>query len=450
MASKKVWTLGFSKECITPTDYKEHKYYSAGYIGGCRITEILNDTYVRAIYIDDNSGNGGVAIAVVDCVGMTNLEVLDIRARLEDFKNSTNIREINVLFTHCHSAPDTFGLWGKLPRSGVVKHYNEIIKDLAAKAVQDAYNNRKSGKLYIGEVETEGLMEDTREPIVFDNRLTRIRFEPADKSLDFFIIHLPVHPEVLGPRNPKSSPDFPAYMGEYIGEKTGSDFIFINGAIGGQIVCPGLDEIYAKTVDNVEECKKFGIRAGEYALSIEQERELAPNLVNIRKEIKIPICNIKFVLAHHFKLIRNKVEKISRKDRKPKSTRYVINSELGYMEIGDVKIMLVPGELYPELAMGGFLDKDNSANGYDMEVKTLYDIMGDGRKMIFGLANDEVGYIIPANDYCLHKKLPYIIDGYDRLGRKHYEETNCTGVYTAETILNEAEVLLNDYKKGDK
>ena len=255
----KKWVIGFDKKVITPDDYDKYKYYSAGYYSGYRITEILNDTFVRALWIDDSSGKGGVAIAVIDCVGMTNYYVNKIRERLSEFKKKSNARAINILFTHCHSAPDTFGLWGKLPKSGVVAHYNDKIVELTAKAIENAYNNRLEGKLFVGETETEGLLEDTREPIVFDSNLTRLRFSPDNKSNDLYIIHLGVHPEVLGPKNPKSSPDFPAFMGEYIFEKTGNDFIFINGAIGGQIVCPGLDEIFAKTVDNVEEfgCKSW-------------------------------------------------------------------------------------------------------------------------------------------------------------------------------------------------
>lgn len=38
------WIMGFDKKIVTPSDYKEVSYYSAGYAGGCRCTDVLDDT----------------------------------------------------------------------------------------------------------------------------------------------------------------------------------------------------------------------------------------------------------------------------------------------------------------------------------------------------------------------------------------------------------------------
>ena len=432
------WILGFDKCVVTPTDFEQVNYYSAGYAGGCRCTEVLDDMYVRSFWLDDNSGKGGVAFAVVDCVGMSNKDVLDIRAKLKEFSKFVKNRGINILFTHCHSAVDTQGLWGKLPKTGRVPHYMEEFKTKIAKSIVSAYTNRKTGKLFTGDIVTEGLLEDSREPIVMDNKLTRITFRPDDGKAPVTLVHFAVHPEVLGGNNPLISADFPAYMGKYIEENIGGEFVYINGAIGGLITCPGLDAIFAKTVDNVLTCKEYGINVGKYVEAVENEIELPAELQFLNRNILVPVGNIKFVLARKFKLVTNEVIKV-----KNKSYKYAAPSELGYLSLGNfLRILLVPGELYSEIAMGGYLDVEKSANSFEMTGKTLFEMMPEGKKLIFGLANDEIGYIIPANDFCLDKKWPYFKEGIDKQGERHYEETNSIGNLAAETILNESAKLL--------
>ena len=65
---------------------------------------------------------------------------------------------------------------------------------------------------------------------------------------------------------------------------------------------------------------------------------------------------------------------------------------------------------------------------------------------VIGLCNDELGYIIPDNDFLLNDAMPYINSANDRFDRNHYEETNSTGRNTARTLLEEFEELINSTK----
>ncbi len=437
------WILGFNKTIVTPTDYKQYEYYSAGYAGGCRCTDVLDDMYVRSVWLDDNSGKGGIFLSVIDCVGMSNHDVLDIRQKLAFFLKNINCRGVNIIFTHCHSAVDTQGLWGKLPKTGRVDHYMELLKNKIAASITQAYAARREGRLFWGDIKTEGLLEDTRAPMVFDDKLTKITFKPDDGAASVTLVHFAVHPEVLGGNNPLISADFPAYMGKVLEERTGGEFVYFTGAIGGLITCPGLDDIFNNRVDNVETCKSYGFKAAEFALSIDNEKEITPSLEYVNRNIRIPVSNIKFVLARKAGLISNDVIKV-----KGEQYKYCVPSELGYLSLGnEVNIMLVPGELYSEIAMGGYLDSTHSATGKEMTGGTIFEMMPDGKKLIFGLCNDEVGYIIPDNDFFLHPRLPYISIGIDRFGEDHYEETNSIGKYAAQTILNESRNLFNERRK---
>ena len=99
-------------------------------------------------------------------------------------------------------------------------------------------------------------------------------------------------------------------------------------------------------------------------------------------------------------------------------------------------MFLIPGELFPEFYNGEFLSAEESANGTEADYTPLIKMTDIKNNFVIGLCNDELGYIIPKNDFYLHEKTAYINAATDRLERRHYEETNSVGPRTAETILD--------------
>ena len=63
--------------------------------------------------------------------------------------------------------------------------------------------------------------------------------------------------------------------------------------------------------------------------------------------------------------------------------------------------------IFPELVFGGALSAEESGTGNGPEVNPdlLCDITGDKDILIFGLANDELGYVLPPNDFSNSSKL---------------------------------------------
>ena len=124
-----------------------------------------------------------------------------------------------------------------------------------------------------------------------------------------------------------------------------------------------------------------------------------------------------------------------------------MKSEINYFEIDTLKILMLPCEIFPELVYGGYLPAEESATGYGAEINPtpLQKIVGDD-VMIIGLANDELGYVLPPNDYILNEDAPYFENARDIHDRRHYEETNSTGRNTARTILNETDKLIASVK----
>lgn len=438
------WTVGFAKEILTPDDVEKGTYYIAGYNTNNPAKSVLDDMYAKAVYLDDNSGRGGVVICAIDCVGISRKDINDIRKIVIESGKIPGIKSINICSTHSHSAIDTQGLWGKnFLSDGKNEEFMNSLKEKTANAIISAYNARKDGNLYFGTAETGTLLTDTRTPDDFDSTLTRIRFAPADGSEDTYIVNLACHAECLGARTTVVSADFPAYMEKEIVSQTGgANVVFINGAIGGLITCEKLDEVLRNFELGLEYVKEFGEDVGEIVMSVNNETALSP-AVNVKTEaIEISCDNTALILVRLLGVLNNDIAK-------DEDGNISIISEVSYMELGNkqIGIYMIPGELSPELESGNFLSAEASANKTEAKYKSLSEMTQCEHNFVLGLCNDELGYIIPENDFYLHEWLPYFNNAVDESGRKHYEETNSLGPQAAGTILEAMDELIGSVKE---
>ena len=122
-----------------------------------------------------------------------------------------------------------------------------------------------------------------------------------------------------------------------------------------------------------------------------------------------------------------------------------LKTELSYFEFGDeVKLLMVPCEIFPELVFGGYLSAEESGTkeGPEANPTPLAEIAEDENLLIFGLSNDEIGYVLPPNDFLLDETAPYFEIPRDHLNRRHYEETNSLGPKTAQSIADTFEKMI--------
>ena len=434
---EKKWLVGFDKQIITPQDWQKTPYYLAGYDRGVRATGVLDDIYVRSVFLKDSFSDGGVVLAVIDCVGICNKDINEIRTEVKKKLNTNSEISINVMATHVHASPDTQGLWGKGIKCGINKNHMKRLKSISVECILNSINNIKPGNLFFGKVLTENMILDNRLPFVHDDHLVRIRFVPDDNSPDLYILNIGCHPELLGDKNTKISADWPAYCGKTIYEATGAEFVYFQGA-NGAITSEGLSEVYEGKLSSEPTMKAYGKKMGEYALSVKNESSIDVEISIRCVERILPVVNKTFTFASKLRLVKNDVIKVDALNYKR-----AVKTEVSLLTIGNIKVLLVPGELFPELALGGFFPAEESATGNDYEYQTLYDMMGEGEKLIFGLANDEIGYIIPDNDFYISEKNPYAFWAIpnDKHGRAHYEETTGSGPFAAEMMREAVEQL---------
>jgi hypothetical protein len=149
------------------------------------------------------------------------------------------------------------------------------------------------------------------------------------------------------------------------------------------------------------------------------------------KLVHFPVSNPLFLMASKIGLFSG------RKPMKNGGTE----SPVGYLRFSRgrravVEAALVPGELYPELSVGGAVC-DPNADLPDAPVeKPLKKMLSAPYRMLFGLANDEIGYILPKCQW--DEKPPYTFGA----TKRWYGEVNSTGPEAAPLLAAAFEELL--------
>ncbi|MBO5896949.1 MAG: hypothetical protein J6Q83_06590 [Clostridia bacterium] len=323
------WHLGYANASLIPDDYDNGTYYIGGYIapenGFTNVVEGIaeipglgkDDMKVRTIAINDGSGKGTVLFATIDCIGITNADIKDIRALLADFAAANNIVAINVASTHTHSCIDTEGLWtrnlaklasnglnsgfgtGEELQQGTNPEYMAFLKEKVADTLIAAFYDLKPGTLTyaikdIGEDYFQNKNRPTSGQIIeFDENgniiadgkrkiamteIHRFVFTPDDEAArPTMMLNIAAHPDVAGlPTESNSgreiSGDYVFYCGQLL-DKAGYNFMFFQGSIAGIYMSRGATGDNVETFQRVEESQRYGQELARILLSMNLTEE---------------------------------------------------------------------------------------------------------------------------------------------------------------------------------
>lgn len=417
-AVSEYWSAGFARRVLTPDDIDETRYFLGGFLKfpAQEATGVVDDLCVRAVVLDDNSGRGASAFAWIDGIGFMNADIKDIREKLADITGNGKLISIDVGSTHAHSAVDTQGLWGNIPKSGRNQEYIDSVVQKTADAIREAYNNRSEGTLYYSSKACPSMFYDGRNPYSIDDKIHLFRFVPnADGKKEIYIANFGAHPINLGWSNTEISGDFPYYIEKEVTTEKNADFIFIQGAIGGAIHADmGPQNGIPEDLTSFEKMKEYSNVVADILYELAEKGEVVEPVLNVKHaQVDFEVNNFIFLLVASADLCNVTPFK--------EDGKVYLSSEIGYVEIGkNIKIVEAPGEALPELVYGGFYSADEAYNGteYPYEgIATCFD--EDDEVLVFGLCNDAVGYIVPDNDYSSSGD------------EGHYEETVSTGSKSA-------------------
>ena len=452
------WSLGQSNLSLVPENWEDYNLFLGGFISEQNfftndVREVLDDMQVRVIALNDGSGRGTAVFATIDSIGVSNGDIRHIRGLLNEFAAENNINSINLFATHAHSGIDTQGLWTDIFRkwpknifsafTGITKaeqgtdpEYMEFFYEKVCQAITEAVDSMAEGTMTFARKDIgEKYFSNKNRPSAssLDTELKRFVFTPDDETVTpTIIVNMSAHPDVVGlateddpTKGHGISGDYIYYIGETI-NNAGYNFMFFNGSIAGIYI----GRISAKADLRVDIAANYGREIGKMVLGMTMSEEeiladeylMSLNLTEEQidghnytpwyegweaaQEIQLdPILNIKLatVEIHVTNPVIQAAGKLGVVNYiiKKSQGNYYVTTEVGYMEMGkDVKIAFVPGEICTDLVYGGNqLTAAGSVHNKDYDGKTLCEIFGDD-VIIFGIANDAVGYIVPENDYC--------------------------------------------------
>lgn len=434
------WSMGYANASILTGNEMDGKHYVGGSLSleDKVVSEIYDDLLARTVVMSDNSGRGKVAFVSVDAYGISSTDVRAIRASLADFCEANDIVSLNISVLHQHSAVDTLGMNGSIlkalgnagkadPVNGINDEYMANMTAKIRETLEEAVADMTAGVLFRGSADFSEFVNDKRDPQVLDAEFDRFRFVPLDGSKEIWFTTSAIHCVGNGAGGTEITGDYPYYMEQYINETYNADFIMILTAQQGT----GQDWDAVEVPEGAttpEGLTIYGQALAERFASINNETIVAPLLNIAHKETFYTITNQILVFAGKMGLITNSVV--------VDGDNYQVVSEIGYMELGtDLAVLLVPGEIAAELVYGGCLGADKSWTGTEWTYAPIADMVGDREVVVFGITNDQIGYIIPDNDYMAllepsNKSLELV----------------ATGNTTASTMVKDFEALIGSVK----
>jgi hypothetical protein len=256
-----------------------------------------------------------------------------------------------------------------------------------------------------GSVHVPGVSKNARDPEIIDDELTVLQWLGEDNRPFATLMDFPCHPEVLWEKNPHITSDYPGFLRQIVESQTGAPCIFFSGALGGMMTPDVVDHSFEEAAEMGRRLVEAGLRLMDQTQKVEIE-QLAFGFQ--RQAFSVRLQNPLFKIAIRRGLLPE-----------PRDRHGRISTETSLIQIGNCWIVTVPGELLPKLGLA---------------IKSKLRAAGAGVTCIIGLANDELGYILPKEDY------RYPLNPLNP--KEHYEETMSISKEIGPKLMEAVEKLL--------
>jgi hypothetical protein len=387
---------------ITPA-LDKGKVWMAGFNTGRPALGVHDPLWARALSIRTGDKDRVVLVAL-DLIGMLHYQ---IRLIQDAASEATHVppERILVCCTHVHSGPDTLGLWGSMPGfSGLNPDYMKTLREKVAEAVKHAVENEREARLTCAQASAAGFIRDSRDPKILDENVEALLFRSAkDDAPLAVLVEVACHPEGMGRKNQQLTSDFPHYLRRRLEKQySGATAIYVSADIGA-LQTPKLEKHGWEAVQQmgetladrvIEELNKAKPEEGKLALAFR------------RHDFEFRLDNPMFRGALKGGLF-GKPDDGAREDDK----NIFLKSSVTAVKLGRVTLVTMPGEVAPEVG------------------RQILEKMPGERKLLLGLANDEVGYIFRKEDWTPGQ----------------YEESMSLGADTAPTLLEAYDKLLKGF-----
>jgi len=340
---------GVSEVVISPTEpgWLNHPF------------KIHDDLKSRTVVLSD--GKVTVALVGADLFGAGWEDMKVIRDNAAAF----GVQHTVIGMSHNHAAPDTIGVYGFYP-----KEYVAFIQERMTQGIKKAMENMKpvaSMKSASKELPMDGarvidLFRNARNPGIVDPTISAIQIFGEDGKPVTTIVNFACHVESLMKGAAEISADFPGYMCDKLKEEGFGQAVFLNGAVGGMISGDNRERTH-------ESAKDMGLRLATLISDLMKSAQppAAHSFSAAQKRIEIPMTNPKLKPLYSLGL------------RNLHDGRVV--TDMIYVRLGEAQFVSLPGELLPEISF------------------EILEKMDGFPRILVGLANDQLGYLIPPYDF---------------------------------------------------
>jgi len=382
--------------------------FDAVFIGGRGeprpANSVRDPLWARAVVFENGPVRAG--FVVLDLIGLMDHDCEAIRR----LAAAAGVKPLIVVCTHTHDGPDTIGLWGPRGVCGADPAYVEHVCRQAARAVADAVGQLAPATLLVAEAPIADLHQDDREPRITDDlcHILRAVSPDAKRTLGSLVVWS-AHPETMSGRNNSLSPDFPAAMIAKLEHDWGGICLYMNSAIGTQqqpTQGPLVDRDGRPLLpDSAERAAWIGQVLAERAqaiLAASGEKLVAPPVRAATRPFMIEPKNNDLVQGMGAGLIRRVVYKNGRPTQ-DFTGPVQVQTRMSLLRVGPIDFLTVPGELNPELEIGlpaGFNPNQGPVHSEHYTVQQpLHTILRGKYKIVVGMGDDELGYLVPACDW---------------------------------------------------
>jgi len=458
---------GAAQSVITPELPTEHAVYLAGFGHNRVASGVHDDLYARCLALEIATPT--LVVCSVDLIGLFYDDVLTIRRAFQQKAPAASF--LVVASTHTHAGPDTLGLYGPKPlATGIDGRYLDWVDGRIASTAADAVHAMQPALLKLGRDDhplLELLQGVDRPPRVKDPFLFTMRLVARSTGETIAtLVNWSDHPEVLGRKNTQITSDYPHWVRAYVEKQLGGMALFFSGSLGkvsplGDQVAL-LDPETGKLAEDESwrKAELLGTEIGRLAQrSLQNAEQVNLNSLTVQSEIVfVPMQNSHFRAAAAAGVFvgrkplysGGKLDPAKEKRDLPDlgrveyATGHDIQTEVDYVRLGAAgttvaEILTIPGEIYPELVNGGMARYPGADYPEAPFEPVLREQLKTTYQFIFGLGNDEIGYLIPKAEW--DEQPPWLMNA----AQSWYGEINSLGPDAAGAVLGALVSLIRPY-----
>ena len=320
---------------------------------------VHDDLKARILVI--HRGDLTVGFVGADLFGMSHPEISVLR----EAARKKGIDHVVFAMSHNHAAPDTIGVYGHYPAEYIGYIQERVVAGLVdAKAglVPVREIRTASRELPMNGMRVHDLFRNARNPGILDPSLSAVQMMAEDGEVLATLVHFACHVESLSQGAKNIGADFPGVMADTLKAAGAGTVVFLNGAVGGMVSGDNRERTFESSAEMGKQLAALTLdllanaqATGSGAFSVAE----AP--------IEIPMVNPEFRALYDAGL--------------RELNRGRVKTDMLYVRLGEAQFVTLPGELLPEVSF------------------EILERMKGFPRMLVGLGNDQLGYMIPPYDF---------------------------------------------------